>query len=81
MNSLGNVETVGTVRMASMQSALETVFIQCLKEDGEIREEIWSENFTREQFAHFIMINMMMLLKMKAPAPDYLISIIKRIIY
>lgn len=81
MNSLGNVETAGTVRMASMQSALETVLIQCLEQDGQVHEEIWDETFTREQFAHFIMINMMMLLKMKAPVPDYLISIIKRIIY
>lgn len=81
MNSLGNVETVGQARMASMQEALETAFVQCMDQDPKIRKDVWSETFTKEQFSRFIMMNLMVLLKMKATDIDFFLTIIRRAIY
>ena len=81
MSSLGNVETAGQARMVSMQSAFETVFVRCMEQDADIRGDIWDEGFTREQFARFIMMNMVLLLKSEAPDMDFFIRIIRRTIY
>ncbi len=81
MNSLRSVETAGLARMASMQSALETAFVYRIEQDPEIRKDVWSETFTKEQFARFIMVNLMMLLKTKAPDIDFFLAIIRRTIY
>lgn len=81
MNSLGNVETAGQARMRSMQSVLEAALVQRMEQDADIRKDIWDETFTKEQFARFIMMNMMMLLRMKAPDITFLIILIKRTIY
>lgn len=81
MNSLRSVETAGLARMASMQSALETALVYRIEQDPEIRKDVWSETFTKEQFARFIMMNLMMLLKTKAPDIDFFLAIIRRTIY
>lgn len=81
MNSLRSVETAGLARMASMQSALETAFVYRIEQDPEIRKDVWSETFTKEKFARFIMMNLMMLLKTKAPDIDFFLAIIRRTIY
>lgn len=81
MNSLGSLQTVGQARMMSMQSWLETTLIQRMEQDPGIRKDVWNESFTKEQFSRFIMMNIMLLLKARAPNPDFLIEIIKRIIY
>lgn len=81
MKSLGNVETIGHARMASMQSELELEFIQCMEKDMDVRKDIWNEAFTKEQFIRFIMMNMIMLLRVGAPDIQFLIVIIKQIIY
>ena len=81
MNSLGNVEIAGHARMMSMQSALESDFIQCMNKDPDVRRDIWSKDFTQEQFAHFIMVNLSVLLKEKAPDLSFFMTIVKRIIY
>lgn len=81
MNSLGNVEAAGHARMASMQSALESDFIRCMERDPDVRGDIWDETFTKERFAHFLMMNMVMLLKSEAPDIRFLIVIIRRAIY
>lgn len=81
MNSLGSVETAGHARMVSMQSVLESDFIRWMEEDPGVRKDIWDETFTKEQFVHFIMMNLMLLLKSKAPDIGFLISVIRRAIY
>ena len=79
----GGLESVGQTRMISMQSVLETSLIQLMEQDSEIREDIWNEQFTKPQFARFVMGNMTMLLKAKASMTDlcFFITIIKTIIY
>ena len=83
MHSLGSMETLGQMRMASMQSALEVSLLQGMEQDTAIREDIWNEQFTRQQFARFVMGNLTMLLKVKAPITDlnFFIEIIKDTIY
>lgn len=83
MNNLGGLEALGQTRMVSMQSALEVSLIQRMEQDPEIREDIWNEQFTKQQFARFVMGNMTMLLKAKAPMSDlcFFITIIKNTIY
>lgn len=81
MNSLGNAETAGQVSMMSMQTELEAALIQRMEHDAEIRRDIWDETFTKEQFARFIMMNMMMLLKARVPDITFFIIMLKRIIY
>lgn len=81
MNSLSNVETAGQARMLSMQSALKAALVQRIEQDIHVRKDIWSEVFTKEQFAGFIMMNMMVLLKEEAPDIDFFLMIVKRILY
>ncbi len=81
MNSLGGVETAGLARMASMQAALETAFVYRMDQDPKIRKDVWDKTFTKEQFARFIMMNLMMLLKMKAPDIDFFLALIRRAVY
>lgn len=83
MNSLGSLETLGQARMASMQSVLEASLIRSIDRDAGVRSDVWSEQFTKQQFARFVLGNVMMLLKSKAPVEDldFLIAIIKTVIY
>ncbi len=83
MNSLGGLEELGQLRMASMQSALEAFLLQSMEGDAAIRKDIWNEQFTKQQFARFVMGNLTMLLKAKSPMADlyFLIAIIKNTIY
>ena len=83
MSSLGGLEPVGQTRMASMQSALEASLIKRMEQDAKVREDIWNGQFNKGQFARFIMGNMLMLLKSKAPMADlyFFVEIIKKIIY
>lgn len=83
MNSLGSLEPLGQARMASLQSALESSLIQRMEQDAAIRKDIWNEQFTKPQFARFIMRNMILLLRTKAPMTDlcFFLTIVKSTIY
>ena len=81
MSSLGTMEAAGQERMTNMQAELEAAFIQGMERDTEIRQTIWDETFTKEQFARFLMVNIMMSLKTQAPDITFFIRIIIQIIY
>lgn len=81
MGSLVNVEAAGLGRMESMQAALEQSLIRRMELDGRVRRDIWDETFTREQFARFLMMNLTMLLKIRAQNIDFLMELVKRTIY
>ena len=80
MNSLGTVETAGLKRMTSMESVLEEALAQKMAQSPDVREDVWNEAFTREQFAHLILTNMMSLLKSGAADMDFFIMVIERTI-
>lgn len=81
MNSLGNVEAAGQERMASMQKSLEAALILRMDQDPDVRRDIWDAIFTKEAFVHFIMMNLMMLLKTGATDIGFFLIIVKRTIY
>lgn len=81
MDGIVNMGAAGQTHMTSIQSALETAIIQRLEEDVDIRKDIWNESFTKEQFAHFIMMNMLLLLKMQVQDITFFVWMIKRAIY
>lgn len=80
MSSLNNA-AAGQARMESMQSVLEKSLIARMEKDPDILVDRWTNNFTREQFARFIMRNMMPLLQ--ADTSDFLffLAIVKHTIY
>lgn len=81
MHSLENVEEAGHKRMEKMQSALEASLIRRMDQDPDIRQDIWNEAFTKEQYVRFITKNLTMLLSEKEPDLNFFISIIKKTIY
>lgn len=81
MNSLAPTGDEGHKRMASMQQILQSTLAARMEQDADIRKDVWSKAFSKEEYARFIMMNMMMLLKMDAPDLSFLIQIIKRTIY
>lgn len=83
MHSLSHLNTLGQLRMESMQSVLEASLLQRMEQDQAIREDIWNEHFTKQQFVQFIRRNMILLLKTKAPMADLcvFIQIIENTIY
>ena len=81
MNSLGKAEAEGQVRMASMQAALSAALAERLERDKTIPRTLWTEGFSKEEFAHFLMMNMMLLLKTGAPDMSFLLQIVRRTIY
>lgn len=81
MDSLGHAQPAGQMRMSSMHSSLEISLIRLLEQDKNIRKDIWNDAFTKEQFAHFIMTNIIILLKENVSDITFFITIIKKIIY
>lgn len=81
MGSLGNVQNVGRERMAKMQYSMRKNIIMWMDRDTQIREEVWSETFTKEQFADFVMLNMIALLNTHTSSALFLAEIIKKTIY
>ena len=49
--------------------------------DGRVQRDVWNETFTREQFARFLMMNLTMLLRIRAQNIDFLIELVKRTLY
>lgn len=80
MSSLGNVETAGLERMLSMQTTLEAALVRKMAQAPDVREDVWNQAFTREQFAHFILMNIMALLKSGAADMDFFITVVRRTI-
>lgn len=81
MNSLRSVETAGQERMASAQSVLKGALIQRMEGDPAISEQVWSDSFTPEDYAGFILGNLMLALRSGQPDIGFFIEIVKRTIY
>lgn len=81
MDSLANVQAAGRLRMQSMQEELRPAMIMRMHEDKRIRQNVWNDTLTEEQFADFIIMNMMALLRTDASGIDSFIEIVERILY
>lgn len=81
MGSLRNVESVGRERMQSMQNALGTALVQRMDADPAISDAIWTETFTKEGYADFILMNLLLLLRAKAKDIGFFLEILQRTLY
>ncbi len=81
MDSLRNVEAVGQERMYSMQKVLRSALIQRMEQDAAIRTDIWTDGFTKERYAAFVLSNLLISLRMRAPDAGFFIEIVKRTLY
>lgn len=81
MGSLRDVERAGRDRMQSMQQVLRGALVQRMDQDASIPATIWTDAFTREQYADFVLMNLLLLLRMGAPDIDFFLEIIQKTLY
>jgi AcrR family transcriptional regulator len=81
MRSLHEDAAEGRARMTSMQRALKKILIKRLEQDEAIRPDVWSEAFTREAFAEFVLANMLSLLRQKDDDAGVFLEVLQRILY
>lgn len=87
MGSLSGVEALGQQRMTAMQGKLRLILQHSLEQDPNLRDGLWSADFSPERFADFVLVHMLALLR--APYDDsededslgFLLEILARILY
>lgn len=60
---------------------IKTGLLQSLQDDQDIREEAFSDQFTKSDFVDFVFSNIITLLMNEADSCDFLLEIVKRTIY
>lgn len=81
MNSLENIKPTAKNCMNEMQKSLSQQIISLIDMDYRIKKEIWNEIFTKDKFAEFIIIHIFFSLKQKQKNIDFLIELIKQLLY
>ncbi|HML66754.1 MAG TPA: TetR/AcrR family transcriptional regulator [Clostridia bacterium] len=81
MKSLRDDAATGQIRMSAMQSVLKQALVERLDRDSTIRTGVWSENFTKESFAGFLLINLVILMQQENGDEGTLLEILDRILY
>lgn len=81
MNSLGKTEISAQTKMLSAQREITKILVKAIDKDKNINHEVWNDNFTKQQFSEFVMININMNLRLKADNIDFLIELVKKTIY
>jgi AcrR family transcriptional regulator len=81
MRSLHDDAATGRVRMEAMQRALRQALVERLNHDEAIQDGVWSEHFTKEQFADFVLQNLVLLIQQTDGDEGVLLRIIERVLY
>ena len=81
MHSLHNVEALGRDKMSGMVKALGEEIINQISLDKNISSDIWDEKLTKDDFAEFVLMNILALLRMNETNIDPFIEIIKRLLH
>lgn len=81
MGSLGNAAHAGKMRMHEMHGSLKADILKYLEMDKGIDSHIWNALFTREEYAEFIIRNLMHHLRMGEPEIPFFIEIVKKTLY
>lgn len=81
MNSLNGVQQKGQESMASAQQELKEILLRRLGQDPYLSDRVWNDDFTREQFAEFVRMNLTGLLKAKDTQMEFFIIVVRRILY
>ena len=81
MRSLHDDAATGRIRMAAMQRVLRQALVVRLNRDDAVRTDIWSESFTQESFADFVLSNLVLLMQQKETDANTFLEIIERVLY
>lgn len=81
MRSLHDDAENGRIRMASMQSVLRRSLVERMEKDDAILENVWSDSFTKEAFADFVLQNILALLQRKEDDATTFLEIVNRVLY
>lgn len=81
MKSLRDDAATGQIRMSAMQGILKQALVERLDRDRTIRTGVWSESFTKESFAGFLLINLVMLMQQEDGDEGVLLELLTRILY
>ena len=81
MHSLSNVRTTGQKRMQRTHREIQRRLVQLMKQDMAIDTSIWNEHFTQEDYAWFIIVNIMSSLRMGATELSFFVEIMKKTLY
>lgn len=71
----------GRLRMVSMQRILRQALIDRMDQDDAIQKNIWSDSFTEETFADFVLSNILFLLQKQDQEAGTFLEIVSRILY
>ena len=74
-------EGAGRKRMQAMLGLLQEKIIRLMEQDAGIKPSLWTERFTPERYANFIVLNIMTALRSGAQEIDILLEILRRTIY
>ena len=64
-----------------MQTVLRAEIVRRMDSDPGIRQEVWNERFTKERYADFVLMNLLMLLQKKGDTIDLFLDILQRTLY
>ena len=81
MSSLVRVEKTGRLRMETLQEVLNTKILTLMEQDQCAENTTWNHHFTREEYARFILINLMAYLRMGAPDISFFLQVVERTLY
>lgn len=81
MESLRNVRGTGRGKMIVMQQSLAKIILDQLKRDKEIKSEVWTKDFTMENFTQIILANLLLFLRQNRENIRPFIIMVERIIY
>lgn len=81
MRNLRGDEKAARGKMTVVTAALRNMLEEQLRKDPAIRDGVWNESLTLEDFAQFVLTNLLALLQQKNGDPETLIEIIERVIY
>ncbi len=81
MTALINIRQTGCTRMEAMQTALRDILLEQLRQDGNVKNNVWSETFTQQQLAEFVLDNLLLLLRSNAQDARFLTEVVEQILY
>ena len=81
MKSLRGEEPLARERMRAAQRMLREPVARMLAQDAAIAPEIWNEQFTRERYADFVLVNLLALLEQKMDCIGFFLDIVKGTLY
>ncbi len=81
MRGLRDDLETGRIRMASMHRVLRQMLVDRIERDSTISQGLWTETFTKEAFADFVLTNILALLQQKEESETAFLEIVRRTLY